>query len=124
MPSCFFLTFVKPIDKCDKLSHFCKMIYAFYTSLACNFAVFAMFAYACARIMRYEKATRGLDWQAIADITGDIGALKRSIQRLNNRLNGLEKTSSTPDALAELALMHKQQQANVTPIQPQRANGG
>lgn len=74
--------------------------------------------------MRYEKATRGLDWQAIADITGDIGALKRSIQRLNNRLNGLEKTSSTPDALAELALLHQQQQANVTPIQQQRANGG
>ena len=97
---------------------------AFWLSFASNWVVFAMFGYACARIMRYEKATRGLDWQAIADITGDIGALKRSIQRLNNRLNGLEKTSSTPDALAELALLHQQQQANVTPIQQQRANGG
>lgn len=100
------------------------MIYAFYVSLACNFAVFGMFLYACARIMRYEKATRGLDWQAIADITGDIGALKRSIQRLNNRLNGLEKTSSAPDALAELAALAQSQQ-NVTPInQQQRATGG
>lgn len=97
---------------------------AFWLSFASNFAVFGMFLYACARIARYEKATRGLDWQAIADITGDIGALKRSIQRLNNRLNGLEKTSSTPDALAELALLHQQNQ-NVTPIQqPQRATGG
>ena len=95
-------------------------------TLACNFAVFGMFVYACARIVRYEKATSGLDWQAIADITGDIGALKRSIQRLNNRLNGLEKTSTTPDALAELALLHQQnQQQNVTPInQQQRATGG
>jgi len=74
--------------------------------------------------MRYEKATRGLDWQAIADITGDIGALKRSIQRLNNRLNGLEKTSSAPDALAELAALAQSQQ-NVTPInKQQRATGG
>ena len=98
------------------------MIYAFDVSLACNFAVFGMFAYACARIMRYEKATRGLDWQAIADITGDIGALKRSIQRLNNRLNGLEKTSSQPDAMAELAALAQQ---NVTQLQqPQRATGG
>lgn len=97
---------------------------AFWLSFASNFAVFGMFLYACARIARYEKATRGLDWQAIADITGDIGALKRSIQRLNNRLNGLEKTSNTPDALAELALLHKQNQ-NVTPIQqPQRTTGG
>ena len=99
------------------------IIFAFYVSLACNLAVFAMFVYACARIMRYEKATRGLDWQAIADITGDIGALKRSIQRLNNRLNGLEKTSSQPDALAELAALAQQQ--NVTQLQqPQRATGG
>ena len=101
-----------------------SIIFAFYASLACNFAVFGMFVYACARIMRYEKATRGLDWQAIADITGDIGALKRSIQRLNNRLNGLEKTSSAPDAMAELAALAQAQQ-NVTQLQqPQRATGG
>lgn len=100
------------------------LMFAFYMSLACNLAVFVMFTYACARIMRYEKATRGLDWQAIADITGDIGALKRSIQRLNNRLNGLEKTSSAPDAMAELAALAAAQQ-NVTPInQQQRATGG
>ena len=98
---------------------------AFWVSLACSFAVFGMFLYACARIMRYEKATRGLDWQAIADITGDIGALKRSIQRLNNRLNGLEKTSSQPDAMAELAALAQAQQQNVTQLQqPQRATGG
>ena len=100
------------------------IITAFWVSFASNWLVFGMFLYACTRIMRYEKATRGLDWQAIADITGDIGALKRSIQRLNNRLNGLEKTSSAPDALAELATLAQQQQ-NVTQLQqPQRATGG
>jgi hypothetical protein len=100
------------------------MIYAFYASMACNLAVFGMFAYVCLRVARFQKSLKGLDWQAVADITGDIGAVKRSIQRLNNRLNGLEKTSSTPDALAELALLHQQQQANVTPIQQNRATGG
>ena len=101
-----------------------SIIFAFWVSFACNLIVFGMFSYACARIMRYEKATRGLDWQAIADITGDIGALKRSIQRLNNRLNGLEKTSSAPDAMAELAAIAQAQQ-NVTQLQqPQRATGG
>ena len=102
-----------------------SIIFAFWASIACNLIVFGMFAYACARIMRYEKATSGLDWQAIADITGDIGALKRSIQRLNNRLNGLEKTSSQPDAMAELAALAQAQQANVSQlIQPNRATGG
>lgn len=102
-----------------------SIIFAFWASIACNLIVFGMFSYACARIMRYEKATRGLDWQAIADITGDIGALKRSIQRLNNRLNGLEKTSSAPDAMAELAALAQAQQANVSQlVQPNRATGG
>lgn len=101
-----------------------SIIFAFYVSMACNLIVFGLFLYASARIARFSKSLKGLDWQAVADITGDIGAVKRSIQRLNNRLNGLEKTSSTPDALAELALLHQQQQANVTPIQPQRATGG
>lgn len=101
-----------------------SIIFAFWVSMACNLAVFGMFLYVITRVARYEKATSNLDWQAIADITGDIGAVKRSIQRLNNRLNGLEKTSSTPDALAELALLHQQSQ-NVTPIQQsQRATGG
>lgn len=100
------------------------IIFAFYISMACNLAVFGMFVYVIARVAKFNKSLKGLDWQAVADITGDIGAVKRSIQRLNNRLNGLEKTASTPDALAELALMHQQQQ-NVTQLQqPQRATGG
>lgn len=97
---------------------------AFWVSFACCWVVFGLSLYAWARVARFEKSLKGMDWQAVADITGDIGAVKRSIQRLNNRLNGLEKTSSTPDALAELALLHQQQQANVTPIQQNRATGG
>lgn len=103
------------------------IIFAFYVSMACNLAVFGMFLYVIARVAKFNRSLKGLDWQAVADITGDIGAVKRSIQRLNNRLNGLEKTASTPDALAELALMHQQQQQqqNVTQLQqPQRATGG
>jgi len=101
-----------------------SIIIAFYVSLACNLAVFAMFLYTRARVARFFKDMHGLDWQAVADITGDIGALKRSIQRLNNRLNGMEKTASTPDALAELALLHKQN-SNVQPISgTPRATGG
>jgi hypothetical protein len=101
------------------------MMYAFYVSIGCNLAVFAMFLYTRARVASFMKRTKELDWQAVADITGDIGALKRSIQRLNNRLNGMEKTASSPDALAELALLHRQQNAtNVMPMQQNKITGG
>jgi uncharacterized small protein (DUF1192 family) len=83
-----------------------------------------MFLYTRARVASFFKSTAALDWQSVADITGDIGALKRSIQRLNNRLNGMEKTASTPDAMAELALLHQQQNANVTNLRQQPVSTG
>lgn len=101
-----------------------SIIFALYVSLVCNLAVLAMFLYMRARVASFFKQTSSLDWQSVADITGDIGALKRSIQRLNNRLNGMEKTASTPDALAELALLHQQQNANVTNLRQQPISTG
>ena len=79
--------------------------------------VFGLFLIMRARVAKFFQHTQNLDWQTCADITGDIGALKRSIQRLNNRLNGMEKTASN-DALSELKMLHEASQApNVTPIQ-------
>lgn len=75
-----------------------------------------------ARVANFFQTTQNLDWQSVADITGDIGALKRSIQRLNNRLNGMEKTASN-DALSELRMLHEASQ-NVTPMPQQRVTGG
>lgn len=93
---------------------------ALFVSIACNCFVLAMFLIMRARVANFFKMTNNLDWQSVADITGDIGALKRSIQRLNNRLNGMEKTASN-DALSELQLLHQaSQQPNVTPIQQVR----
>lgn len=70
-----------------------------------------------ARVANFFQTTKNLDWQSVADITGDIGALKRSIQRLNNRLNGMEKTASN-DALSELRMLHEAAaQPNVTPFE-------
>lgn len=102
-----------------------SIIFAFYVSIACNLIVFALFLYTRTRVAKFFERTAALDWQSVADITGDIGALKRSIQRLNNRLNGMEKTANTPDALAELALLHQQQQAaNVTNLRQQQVSTG
>lgn len=45
--------------------------------------------YACARVGNFIKNTQGLDWSAIANITGDLATLKKTIQTLNNRMNGM-----------------------------------
>ena len=97
---------------------------ALYVLVMCNLTALAGLTIAYARIMRWEKFTKDLDWQAVADITGDIGSIKRSVQKVNNRINGMEKTSGSSDALAELAMIHKQlQEPNVTPM-PQQVRGG
>jgi hypothetical protein len=47
---------------------------------------------AITRIATLQKNLSDLDWEAVARLTGDIGALKRSIQHVNNRISGFEKT--------------------------------
>jgi len=48
-----------------------------------------------------------LDWDAIANITGDLGAIKKTIQTLNNRLNGMNSPKLQDQELM-LQLLQKQ----------------
>jgi hypothetical protein len=41
------------------------------------------------RITKITNATKELDWSALSNITGDLGTVKKTIQTLNNRLNGM-----------------------------------
>ena len=54
-------------------------------------AVFALLfgLYACGRVAKVNQATKDLDWDAIANITGDLATTKKTIQTLNNRINGM-----------------------------------
>ena len=69
------------------------MINIFYASIAffvCNLAVFAMCLIARAHVSSASKALDELDWEQTASLTGDMATVKKSIQKLNNRLNGME----------------------------------
>jgi hypothetical protein len=46
---------------------------------------------ASSRVGQFIKATKDTDWETLANLTGDIAALKRTCQTLNNRLNGMNK---------------------------------
>lgn len=63
--------------------------------------------YACARVGNFINATKGLDWDSIANITGDLGTVKKTIQTLNNRLNGMNSPKLAEQELM-LQLLQKQ----------------
>lgn len=76
-------------------------IYAFYALVGLNMMVFGWSLYAHAHVRATEKALKDLDWETLANITGEVGAMKRSLQKVNNRINGM--TASDPmQMLAEL----------------------
>lgn len=71
-----------------------------YSSLICSILALFLCLYACARVGNYIKATSNLDWDAVANITGDLATTKKTIQTLNNRINGMHSPK-----LAEQDLM-------------------
>ena len=77
-------------------------------------AVCALFVglYASGRVAKIEKASTDLDWDAIANITGDLATLKKTIQTLNNRINGMH---SPKVAEQELMMQLLQNQQNNKP---------
>ena len=97
------------------------IISALYTLSVGFFVVFVMVLIALARIGKMLRASDDLDWEQVASMTGDIGALKKSIQRLNNRINGME--SRDPSVLLE-GLAQQQVLQNVTTDPTNKTKGG
>ena len=60
-----------------------------YSSL--SIAILALFfaVYAGVRVGQMIQASKDLDWTAVANLTGDIASTKKTIQTLNNRINGM-----------------------------------
>lgn len=52
---------------------------------------------AIARVERFTKSVHDLDWEALAALIGDVGAVKKSITRLNGRLNGMDNANQKFD---------------------------
>lgn len=60
-----------------------------YTSLFTAFLSLFICCIALARVGKLIKSVDGLDWSAVATLTGDLAIMKKSIQTVNNRINGL-----------------------------------
>lgn len=77
-------------------------------------AVLALFfgLYAGGRVAKVEKSSKDLDWDAIANITGDLATLKKTIQTLNNRINGMHSPKIAEQELMMQLLQNKGQKGN------------
>ena len=83
-----------------------------YTSLFIASVSLILCLYTCARVGKLLNSVQGLDWDIVASLTGDIGTIKKSIQTLNNRINGL----NSPKLNDELLQYVEKQRSNVTNI--------
>ena len=90
-----------------------------YVSIILASVSFFLCLYACARVGKLLNSVKGLDWDIIASLTGDIGTIKKSIQTLNNRINGL----NSPKLNDELLHYAIKQQSNVTDINKTKLGG-
>ncbi len=83
---------------------------------SCLFVSIISFIIACnagVRVAKVLKSTKGLEWDDIANLTGDIASVKRTIQTLNNRLNGMNSPKLQEQELMMHLLNNQQkQQAN------------
>ena len=75
-------------------------------------AIFALIIglYACGRVAKAINKTKDLDWDSVANITGDLATLKKTIQTLNNRINGMH----SPKIAEQELLMQLMQNKNTS----------
>jgi hypothetical protein len=88
---------------------------AIYVSCFIAFISFCIASLAIVRVAKFDKSLVGLDWEAVATLLGDVATVKRSITRLNGRLNGMD--SPKYDVEQEIA------RAMTQPVQ-QKPRGG
>jgi len=77
-------------------------------------AILALFTglYACGRVAKVLSATKDLDWTAIANMTGDLASTKKTIQTLNNRINGMHSPKVAEQELMMQLLQNQQNKSN------------
>jgi hypothetical protein len=77
-------------------------------------AIFALFfgLYACGRVAKVINSTKDLEWDAIANITGDLATTKKTIQTLNNRINGMHSPKIAEQELLMQLMQNQQNKPN------------
>ena len=80
-----------------------------YSSLIIAILALFMSLNAGARVGKFIKSTNNLNWDDVANLTGDIATVKKTIQTLNNRMNGMNSPKLEQEAILAQYLQQKQQ---------------
>ena len=81
-----------------------------YSCLFLSIIGFLLALIACARVGKVLSATQNLDWHDVANLTGDIATVKKTIQTLNNRMNGMHSPKIQEQELMMQLLNNQQNQ--------------
>lgn len=93
------------------------MNYVIYGLIFVSFLNILLASIAIARVAEFRKSVQGLDWEAVATLLGDVATVKRSITRLNGRLNGMDNATPQFD-------WKEQATRALSQPEPQRQVGG
>jgi ABC-type bacteriocin/lantibiotic exporter with double-glycine peptidase domain len=83
-----------------------------FTSLGTAVLAFFLCLLSHARVNKINRATKELDWEAVANITGDLATVKKTVQTLNNRLNGMHSSKITDEDLIRQFAQQQQTKPN------------
>ena len=83
-----------------------------YSCLFLSIFSFILALIACARVGKIISSTAELDWSSVANLTGDIATVKKTIQTLNNRMNGMHSPRLQEQELM-MQLINNQQKQQV-----------
>ena len=83
-----------------------------YSSLFVAILALIIGFYACGRVAKFISATKDLDWTAIANMTGDLASTKKTIQTLNNRINGMHSPKLAEQELMAQLIQNQSQKPN------------
>lgn len=90
--------------------------YALYALCGAVLIALGMSLYACRRVAINEKALVELDWETLANLTGEVGSIKRSLQKTNSRISGM----SSADPMQSIQELQKLQLVTNEPAQLKR----
>ena len=79
-----------------------------YSAFLCAILALILSLYAGARVGKFISSTKDLDWDAVANMTGDLATTKKTIQTLNNRINGMHSPKLQEQELMLQLLQSKQ----------------
>jgi len=65
-----------------------------------------------ARVIEIKKSVKDLDWDSLANLTGDIATVKKTIQTLNNRMSGMNSPRINDEQMIQQFMQQQQSKPN------------